>query len=579
MIRDGRGPISSFCRAVCIVLLLVACLPARSLPAPLPPLEEQLRLGERMYRNGLLPSGEPMQAIIKGDLSVQGSSFTCVSCHLRSGMGCFEGGILTPPTSGEKLFKPVETNYKGVVQKFFPFPPKRGAYTDATLAAAISNGTVPGNGELNEVMPRYTLSERDMAILIAYLKQLSAQVSPGVTNDTIHLATVIAEDVPAAEREALLVPLENYIRLKNNLAASYQKKGGAKSRLMAELMLVSKEVALRRLTLSRWVLKGAPTTWRSQLEEYQRREPAFAILSGITNGEWRPVHEFCEVSRVPCLFPVTDYPVISADNWYTLYFSKGYYQEGEGAARYLNAMADTTAVTNIIQVVRDSPQGRALAAGFETTWRDLGHAAPLTVPLTAGEELSPERITALAGNGPAPLLVVWDGAESLKRLKQLALSGRTPAMIFVSGRYLGPAIWELPEQIRERTSITFPYTFTQVQPRPSSMSMGAAVPVADDARSSLSKAQMKLDDKLWRIGNLASSITQMLTAALMDLWGNYYSDNFLDVISMEPDQPSGVFGRLSFGPNQRYAAKGCYIVQLGPGPNPELVKKSGWLTY
>ena len=84
-------------------------------------------------------------------------------------------------------------------------------------------------------------------------------------------------------------------------------------------------------------MKGPAETWRVQLEEYNRKEPAFALLGGITNGSWKPIHQFSEDNRIPCIFPNTDFPVISDKDWYTLYLSKGYYQEGEGAARYLNS--------------------------------------------------------------------------------------------------------------------------------------------------------------------------------------------------------------------------------------------------
>ena len=45
----------------------------------------------------------------------------------------------------------------------------------------------------------------------------------------------------------------------------------------------------------------------------------------------------------------------------------------------------------------------------------------------------------------------------------------------------------------------------------------------------------------------------------------------------EQDYPDAE--RISFGPGQRYAMKGCYIVQLSEGAKPELVKKSDWVSH
>jgi hypothetical protein len=82
-----------------------------------------------------------------------------------------------------------------------------------------------------------------------------------------------------------------------------------------------------------------------------------------------------------------------------------------------------------------------------------------------------------------------------------------------------------------------------------------------------------------RIENQTYAIIEILTMALMDMKGNYYRDNFLDVIGMVMDQETPLYDRISFGPGQRYASKGCYIVQLGPGAKPELVKKSEWVIH
>ncbi|HEX9861563.1 MAG TPA: amino acid ABC transporter substrate-binding protein, partial [Nitrospirota bacterium] len=76
------------------------------------------------------------------------------------------------------------------------------------------------------------------------------------------------------------------------------------------------------------------------------------------------------------------------------------------------------------------------------------------------------------------------------------------------------------------------------------------------------------------------AVIPLLTRTLLEMKGNYYRDNFLDVIGMMMDMDMApLYERLSFGPGQRYASKGCYIVQLTQGPKPVLVKKSGWVIH
>jgi hypothetical protein len=50
-------------------------------------------------------------------------------------------------------------------------------------------------------------------------------------------------------------------------------------------------------------------------------------------------------------------------------------------------------------------------------------------------------------------------------------------------------------------------------------------------------------------------------------------------MSMQMDQIVPDYERLSFGPAQRYASKGCYVLQLGKGPEPELLRKSDWVMH
>jgi len=559
--------------AACCAALLLPTGPSTSYGEsiePSPASRETLRLGERMYREGILPSGKPLLTKVKGETSAPGTNFACVSCHLRSGVGALEENIFSPPVNGTKLFRPLYMTYKGVEQT--QTPPLRPAYTDATLITAIRSGSNPAGHVLNDVMPRYILEDRDATILVTYLKSLSSQFSPGVTNTSIRFATVISDDAPPEEREAMHASLVSYFDLLNNQVNATGSIRRAKARLMAENMFGSKDLANKNINISFWVLKGPAETWRAQLEEYYRKEPVFALVGGITSGNWRPVHNFCEDNQIPGLFPNTDFPVISDKDWYTLYLSKGYYQEGENVARYLAGNVDAIKGKSIVQLVRASREGQALSNGFQRTWEELGRQAPVTITLPPKKALSREFLSRIVSGKKPAVLIVWDDGKALSALESLSDNKRKPRMIFVSSRYLGNNIWTIKEQIRDITYITYPYSFS---PTVLQATMGKQK-VDSDLQMALKQADVLLKDKKQRISELSNAMSRLVVAWLADMKGNYYRDYLLDIIGTTMDQQYPLYKRLSFGPGQRYASRGCYIVQLSKGDKPELVKKSDW---
>lgn len=518
--------------------------------------EEALKLGERMYREGILPSGAPMEAIVKGDIPVEGTAFSCASCHLRSGLGSFEGLVVTPPTNGTNLFRPLKRFYRDV--EVLSAPPLRPAYTDSTLADVIRGGVDPSGRTISETMPRYLLQDEDMVLLVAYLKSLSSQFSPGATSTTLRFATIVTEDVSAEEREAMLSPLENYILSKNSQSRTYKKPP---SNVRMEGWFAATHL---ELSLSQWVLKGPAETWRSQLEEHYRKEPVFALIGGIVKGDWRPIHDFSEENHIPSLFPITDFPVVSENDWYTLYLSKGFYREGEGAARYLNSIAEMLEGKAIVEVVRDSIEGRTLSIGFQETWLETGHQPVVSVTLKKGETLTAKLLDQVLAGKKQYTLVLWDGPEALAALEAIAASANKPESVLVSSGYLGKSIRTLNEGLRDITYITYPFGLSQEK---------------RGYKYDIPLMKNKVSGDAEKILKRTYSLLNILTQALIEMRGNYYRDNFFDVIGMMKDQRDPLYERLSFGPGQRYASKGCYIVQLGKGPNPELIKRSDWVIY
>lgn len=597
-----KAIVVAICFIALLSLLLSSVRSADATSASLPPPEEIARLGERMYRDGLLPSGDPVQGYIRGDVPVNGASFSCVSCHLRSGIGSIEGQILSPPTNGVKLFKPYY-QYNPVTLDPNKAPPKnmmdrpgakplyRPAYTDETLSTAIRLGVNPSERELNPVMPRYLLDDRDMNILIAYLKTLSAEHSPGVSRGVppkeIRFATVIAGDVPPGQRREMLAVLDAVI---NNHNAKAKRR--SKHLNLGDNRYVDASFNYPTFTLSRWELRGPSETWRAQLEEHYRKEPVFALLGGMASGSWQPMHEFSERNKIPCLLPITDLPVISDSDWYTLYLSKGAWQEGDAAARYLDRVAELPRDAHVLQVVEDNDSSRAVAAGFDAAWNELSRKAPVTVTLARGERVSPAALQKMIRKDKSDVLLLWTSDQTGAALSGLATGGTVPKRVHVSATLLGKNLAQVPEIARTYTYVSYPYRLDegkeQFHVNARAWLKKNSAPVSDLGISSklfaLTKVFLEPFQVVKRDFNPTGQgdgivIMEEQSEMMLHVRRNYYRDYLLDVIGMMADAKSLAYERVSFGPGQRYISKGCYIVTLSSGAQPKLIKKSDWVIH
>lgn len=540
-----------------LIFAVLICLVASQAWAAPYSHERMMQLGQDMYRRGILPSGAPMQAFLSGDIPVAGTSLTCVSCHLRSGLGSYEGRVYTPPTNGVRLYQPLKATYKG--HDITDAPPLRPAYTDETLALAIRGGVNSEGRSLHAAMPRYMLDDPDMAVLIYYLKNLSSIYSEGYAEGTLKLATVVTEDIAKQMLDAMLIPIKGYVSQKNRMSGSFSQN--SRQARMAESMLGTLDSANLRLSLDVWTLRGPQSGWRQQLEDYNSKAPVFALVGGMVNGPWQPVHDFSEAHGIPSLFPNTDLPVISDKDWYTFYISKGYTQEGESAAIYLrNQLGAAADSTPIVQLIRATPQGRALGEGFKRAWSAAN--PPVDIMLDAGAPLRAAQIERIMKDYHTNAIVLWGDADDMAELD--GVSGLD--MAIVSGRYVGAKLSTLGEQARKFTLITYPFRLPKEDAKfikPTIAMLGYA-PAEQATQIALSQT---------------FSLVYVLTQSLMDMRGNYYRDNFFDVLGMMPDQKYPLYERLSFGPGQRYASKGCYIVKLTGGPKPELVSLTDWVNY
>ena len=527
--------------------------------------KEALKLGERMYREGILVSGEPMQALVQGDIPVDSTMFSCVSCHLRSGLGSLEGQVVTYPIDGRTLYKPITNawNMRWVTGSKYAKVMTgvlRSEYNDETLAASIRGGVNPDGKVLNYTMPRYPLSDKDMAIMIYYLKNLSVNPSPGVDENVIRYATIVTEGASRTDSEIMMSMFK--ILAGSNKPARFS--------MMALSSIASNpedsiKTGYINTAVARWELKGSQESWRGQLESYYKNEPVFAIVGGISNDDWRPIHDFCEDNRIPCILPISELPVISATDWYTLYFSKGFYQEGEAAAKYLHGTVNISQDIPVIQVYRNSKQGLTMAKGFEETWEGLRQQTPDKRVLTSDEPITSELWKQLTASKKQAIILLWLDSKDLSSIAFPADAPDGPKMVFLSTTLLGKEMYALPEKIRDIVYITFPYRlpddFAKSEPSFAGLTRSNQYP----ADYPMAKAKMSLN-------------LMILNKALFMMKGYFQRDRLLEVIDMMQDDTTiPLYPRLSFGPGQRYISKGCYIVKLGSGATPKIIRASDWV--
>ncbi|NWJ42245.1 MAG: amino acid ABC transporter substrate-binding protein [Geothrix sp.] len=544
--------------------LLLALLMGSGPQAP----DAALRLGERMYRDGVLPSGEPMTGTVRGDVPVAGTAFACTGCHLQGGLGSFEGGVATPPTNAEKLFRPwfrFHPNLVGGERKVLPESIReelrRPAYTDAALARALTEGVDPAGRVLNDVMPRYALGAADVGLLVQYLKRLGAEPSPGVTPTVLKFATIVTDEVSAEDRQDFLQILTYRFAIHNRQGVDRDSRG------YRSLAAREGALAYRDWSLTVWKLKGPASGWAAQLAALYRKEPVFAIVSGLSYQPWGPIHAFCEAEALPCILPLTDLPQTSGPGWYTLYFSKGPFQEGEAAAAFLADQRAALAGRPILQVVADSREARALAEGFDSGWEDHGQAKVQTLHLRRGQRLDPGRI--LGGTQGDPILLLWTGAEAYPALT--ALTRRPTARVMMASSLLGKRVWDLPQEARDRTWLTYPFRLFRP---PASMKAPEGTPP-----ETLALVSLVAGDTHRRVRTRSFAVMKSLTEALTRMERNFYRDTLLDAFGMMMDDDETDYERLSFGPGQRFASKGCYVVKLPRGRLHGFVKQSDWVIH
>lgn len=518
------------------------------------PETDTLGTGQAIYRDGVLPSGEPLRAEREAGLVTQGAQAACVNCHRRSGFGAQEGRSFIPPIAGPYLYRP----RAGAAGRFdLPYLQgmrgDRDPYTDATLARAIREGIAADGHQMSYLMPHYALDDVSMAALIDYLKSLPTQAAPGVTEKILHFATIIAPDADPVKRQGMLDVLRQYFVDKNAAVRSESPALHSSRPMMFRV--------LRQWQLHVWELAGPPDTWEAQLDRKLAAEPVFAVLSGLGGSTWEPVHRFCERQALPCLFPNVELPVDAERDFYSMYFSRGVLLEAQLIAKRLGAQRADAKPRRLIQIFRAGDVGEAGARALDATMKSAQWVtvARSLKPGGADRELG----SALNDVRADDALVLWLRAADVSALEKVR--PRT-SNVYLSGLMGGletmplPAAWrpvsllaygfDLP--VKRRVRLDYPLGWFRIR------------------QIEVVSLQVQADTYL-ACGLLAETLKHMVDAFVRD----YLVERTESML--EHRVITGYYPRLTLAPGQRFASKGGYLVHFAEPAGTRIVADGDWI--
>ena len=562
--------------------------------------DDATRIGREIYVHGRLPSGVPLRAT-RGGEALEGRAAACIQCHRGSGLGQVEGEFAAPPVSGKALFGPARSvivtmdRVRGKAMNVSHEP-----YSQSDFANLVRGGTRPDGRALHELMPRYALDEASLASLAAYLRTLSDAWSPGAFRDRVRFATVITPEVSAKRRKAFLDTLRAAVARKN----ANTMPGKRHMVSAAEFAMVTE----RKWELDVWELEGAPETWAAQLDARYASAPVFAVLSGLSESDWTPVHGFCERERVPCWFPsVRTLPDVAGDGAFGLYFHAGVSLEAGLLARHFLEQAQNDRPLRIVQMFEPGVAGRLAADAFRKAVAQSG----ILLEDRVLQGNAADALHTLSGSlRPRDALLLWMGSDALTALARVP----APASpVYFSALMSGSDGVSVPMAWRQRASVVYPYEL------PSRRANNLAyfrrwlaqsgVPLADEALQS---------EVYFSVTYLADTLSEMLD----NLHRDYLVERAETMLSRResrkaedqardsqmlrrfaPRAPAGgaapgspgtavhaasavlgssegttIYPALGLGPGQRFASKGGYVIGL-----PALLASEGdsaaqWIT-
>lgn len=468
--------------------------------------------GKRLYLEGTGAGGaEIFVRIGPADTPMPSSVGSCAGCHGSDGRGGREGGLRPPDITWRHLTTPHEQGRDR----------RRPGYNAATFARALTEGLDPAGRRLNPAMPRFVMSQRDMANLTAYIKQLEEDLDPGLYADVVRLGTLLPASGPLMEAGQTIAALLR------GAIDGINASGGIHGR---RLELVIADPGADQAT--------AEVALRDLLE----LQDVFALVAPLAPALDGRFGELLDAQQVPLVGPLLQ---LEGESGSALIFNplpgmrEQMFALGDFAADSLNLRDPQVLIAHPLEMRQQEIAG-ALAARLRARgWSRVG-LFPYGPGGQASVDTRASGLQAVFFLGPSTALVGLGTA--------LHDSGAVP-YLFATAEQAGSAALRLPKEFTERLFLAYPFLVDDWTP------VGSEALLAARRHSGLNERHGALQVS-------AYSALSVLAEGLKRSGRDASRAKLLAALESLHAFRTGLTPKLGFGPGRRVGAPGAHIVTV-----------------
>ena len=476
--------------------------------------------GKQIYTHGTSPRGEEITAHVGVDgFPLPASAMPCASCHGTDGRGRPEGGVIPSNITWEHLT--VSYGHQHSYGREHP------AFTEQTAARAITTGVDPAGNRLDMAMPGYSITQDDLRALLAYLKTIATDFDPGVTPDSVRIATLL----PLSGRKAAL---------------------GSAMRAVLDAFVADLNSASgingRQIDLDVVPYGESPGQALANLREAVAQAGIFALLSPYSIGIESELAHFAEEAALPLIAPYTlQPPTRSVLDRYTFYLFSGDEQQ---VRVLIDALADQFAGQDPGIVVtgadNDAIQSLAKAVTKQAQRRDW--PAPATLyyePANFDSKALAERVRA-ADTG---VLFFFGTSVELDALLVEYAGDASVPLIVVPANRVARSLFEAPAVFDGRILSAYPRSPADVTA--AGRDAYTALRENHDLSGEFASAQLAV---------LAAART--FGEATMRAGKHLSRESLIAALEGLKEYETGLAPPLTFSLNRRIGALGAHVVRL-----------------